>query len=57
MTLLVLATSGTCGGLVVVVVIGRSFCLSSTSDSMELFVKYVTYINLPSISNNTLCIE
>jgi hypothetical protein len=40
--LLVLATSGTCGGfvvVVVVVVIGRSFCSLSTSDSMELFAK------------------
>ena len=46
--LLVLATSGTCGGLVVGVgvVIGRSFCSSSTSDSMELFAKYVTDISI-----------
>ena len=47
--LLVLATSGICGGFVVVVVvvvvvivvvIGISFC-----SSIELFAKYITYIN------------
>jgi hypothetical protein len=46
--LLVLATSGICGELVVVVVvvIGRSFSSSSTSDSMDLFAKYVTDISI-----------